>query len=68
MSLYIQRQFEAQGYVVESVTFTEEETIRVLTNHGRLYVMEIGSDDDEYRFFGPDNTVIRFDFQENNDA
>lgn len=61
---YIGTQFEARGYVVESVTFTEDETIRVLTSHGRLYVMTIGSDDDEYRFFGPDNTVIRFSIEQ----
>ena len=68
MQTVIKREFEkASNLTVTQVIFGEDETITVSTDSEGDFVMQIGSDDDEFKFAGvdqPDDTdfIVSFPF------
>lgn len=53
---------KATGLRVINVKFTKDETIRVTTCDGRVWVMTIGSDDDKFFFRTESDFGIGFEF------
>ena len=58
---------KASGAKRVKVDASEDEVIRIVAD-GRTYVMEVGSDDDEFVFAAADGTCVRFPFPDDLEA
>lgn len=61
---FIIAQFAENNMIVREVTFIEDESIHVVLDTGREFMMEVGSDDDMFVFIDEEGYEVAFEIPE----